>query len=133
MKKAIVFCLLIFALYSCTKYKGIWEDNIHLSTKNAEFSALGDSIIITTKGSWWWISNISVIAVDTSFFYNFKDVNMQADYYVIKQDCFYVEHRDNHTLFIKIAPNPYNVKRIIGVGFEAGDYFDGVTVTQRAK
>ena len=60
-------------------------------------------------------------------------VDLQADNYIIKQDCFVVERRDKNTLFIKAEANPNNVKRIISVGLEAGDYFDRVTVTQKAK
>ena len=35
--------------------------------------------------------------------------------------------------FIKVEANPNNVKRIITVGLEAGDYFDRVTVTQKSN
>ena len=119
----------ILAINSCSKKKiGNWDDNIKLSTKSAEFSASGDSIIIKTGGSWWWISDISV---DSSWYYGFKGVDLQADSYTIKQDCFDVEHRDKNTLFIKVAANPNKVNRIISIGLEAGDYFDRVTVTQK--
>lgn len=52
---------------------------------------------------------------------------------MIKQNCFDVEHRDSHTLFIKADANPYNIKRIIVVGLESGDYSSGVTITQKPK
>jgi hypothetical protein len=133
MKKALSFSLhvfIIFVLYSCTKHRDIWEDNIHLSTKAVEFSASGDSVIIKTGGIWWWVSDISV---DGKWYYAFNDVNIQTDSYTIKQDCFEVERRDKNSLFIKIDANTSNVKRIITVGFEAGDYFDRVTITQKSK
>jgi len=133
MKKLITFCLLIIliiALYSCGKPKGLWDDNIHLATKTAVFSASGDSITIKTGGDWWWISDISV---DDKWYSHFIEVNVQVDRYTIKQDCFEVEHRDKNTLFIKVTANPNNVKRIVTVGLEAGDYFDRVTITQNPK
>ena len=133
MKKSLTYYLLIIlivALYSCSKPKGLWDDNIHLSTKTAEFSASGDSITIKTVGNWWWVSDISV---DTTWYYRFTDIDLQADSYTIKQDCFDVQHRDKNTLFIKVTANHNNVKRIITVGLEAGDYFDRVTITQKPK
>jgi hypothetical protein len=133
MKRTLSLNLLIisfFTLCSCIDYIGKWDDNIHLSAKTAEFSASGDSVIIKTGGSSWWISDISV---DTVCFYGFKDVNLLSDNYSIKQDCFVVERRDKNTLFIKAEANPLNVKRIITVGLEAGDYFDRVTITQKPK
>jgi hypothetical protein len=60
-------------------------------------------------------------------------VNLESDHYSIKQACFNVKRIDSHTLFIKVEANPKNVKRIITVGLQAGDYFDGVTITQLAK
>jgi hypothetical protein len=109
---------------------GKWDDNIHLSAKEFTFSASGDSAIIKTEGTFWWISDISV---DTTYYYGFTDVNMMTDKYSIKKDCFLVERRDKNTLFVRVDSNPLNVKRIITVGFEAGDYFDRVTVTQKSN
>jgi len=125
-----LFIILVITFYSCSDDKGKWSDNIHLSVKAVEFSAFGDSTIIKTEGSSWWISDVSV---DTSYYYNFHGVDLLADNYIIKQDCFVIEKRDKNTLFIKTAANPLNVKRIITVGFEAGDYFDRVTITQKSK
>ena len=135
-KNAFFFIVLVFILCSCSKKEinwGAWSDNIKLSTKKAEFNALGDSITITTKGIGWWISAVAVTSVDTLIFFNFSGINMMATNYVIKQNCFDVEHRDNHTLFIKVDANPYNVKRIIEVGLQAGDYGTGVTIAQKSK
>jgi hypothetical protein len=130
VKRLLYFNLLIIAviaLNSCIKPKGIWDDNIHLSTRSVKFSSAGDSSIIKTKGTTWWVSDVSV---DSTWFYNFPGINPESDNYKIKQDCFTVERRDKNTLFIKVDPNPLSVKRIITVGLEAGDYFDRVTVTQ---
>jgi hypothetical protein len=133
MKGKILLSLIVIltsTLYSCTKPKGIWDDNIHLSTKTAEFSASGDSVIIKTVGSSWWISDISVQGV---WYFSFPGVNLQADSYSIKQDCLTIEHRDKNTLFIKAEANPDTVKRIITVGLSAGDYHDRVIITQKSN
>ena len=132
MKSAVRFSLvfIIMILVSCIKPLGIWDDNIHLATKTAEFSALGDSVTIKTGGNWWWISDISV---DGKWYYGFTGIDLQADSYSVKQDCFEVKRLDKNTLFIRVDANPINLKRIITVGVEAGDYFDRVTITQMPK
>ena len=124
--------IIIFAvtLFSCSRIVGIWDDCIHLSTKTVEFKATGDSVTIKTEGSWWWITGISV---DGKGYGGFVGVDLHADNYKIKQDCFVVERHDKNTLFIKVEANPNNVKRIITVGLEAGDYFDKVTITQKSN
>ena len=122
--------ILIITLCSCIKPKGIWEDNINLSVKTVEFSALSDSVVISTLGTSWYVSDVSV---DNAWFYDFRDVNLQADSYVIKQDCFIVERRNKNKLFIKLEANPGNIQRIITVGVVAGDYGDRVTIIQKAK
>ena len=134
MKKILILSFFIISavtLYSCINILeiGKWDDNIHLSAKAVTFNASGDSAIIKTGGTSWWISGISV---DTTYYYGFNDVNMLADKYSIKKDCFLVERRDKNTLFVRVDANPLNVIRTIIVGFEAGDYFDRVTITQKA-
>jgi hypothetical protein len=120
----IILCIL--SLSSC----GGWRDNIKLSRKSAEFSAAGDSIIITTKGDTWWLSSVSV---DTANYYSFLGINVLSSSYTVKQDCFTIEKRDKTTLFIKLLENPLSVNRIVKVWLEAGDYFDSVKITQKAK
>jgi hypothetical protein len=133
MKKISGFNLLILwitlLLPSCIIKDGNWKDNIKLSVKTVEFQAQADSVIITSKGDWWWICGISV---NDNHFYGFG-IYPDSDNYTIKQDCFIVERRDKHTLFIRLDENPLNVSRIVTVELEAGDYFDRVTITQKAK
>jgi hypothetical protein len=133
MKRILYINLLIISVitfYSCIDYIGKWHDNIHLSAKEVEFNAAGDSVIIRTGGSSWWLTDVSV---DTTCYYSFPGVDLLSANYIIKKDCFVIERRDKQTLFIKAEANPANVKRIITVGFEAGDYFDRVTITQKSN
>ena len=128
---AIIFAI---TLFSCSKgnqrLDGDWDDNIHLSAKTVELKATSDSVTIKTEGSWWWVCDISV---DSKSYYGFERDYLQADYYKIKEDYVVVEKRDKNTLFVYVEANPNNVKRIISVGLQAGDYFDRVTITQKPK
>ena len=127
MKKALIFILLVFSITLILSSCGGWRDNIKLSTKSAEFSANGDSILITTKGNSWWLTEITV---DYNKFYNFDGIDVHADSYVVKQDCFVFQRRDKNTIFIKLEPNSNSFKRTVIFELEAGDYFDKVTITQ---
>ncbi|MBK9388769.1 MAG: hypothetical protein IPN68_00770 [Bacteroidetes bacterium] len=125
----IMFLVSAMLLTSCIIKDGAWKDNIKLSARSVEFNAQADSVIITTKGEWWWVCSISV---DSNFFSGFT-INPDSENYKIEQDCFVVERSDKHTLFIRLDENPVNTVRIVRVGLEAGDYFDTVTITQKAK
>ncbi|MFB6317061.1 hypothetical protein [Saccharicrinis sp. FJH54] len=127
----IIFVMTVL-IAACTEREpiGKWDDIIKLSTKSLNFSSNGDSATITTEGTWWWITDV---AVDTAWFYNF-DVNQESlTEYVIQDSCFYLERKDAKNLFIRIDPNPTDLSRIIRIGLEAGDYFDGITITQNGK
>jgi len=106
---------------------GRWSDNIKLSTKSAIFNSNGDSIIVTTGGDWWWLTDV---AVDARKYSNFGDVDVFADSYLVKLDCFIFERRDKNTIFIKLDPNLTGLKRTITFYLQAGDYFDRITIIQ---
>jgi hypothetical protein len=133
MKKVSVLklgtLLIAVMLFSCTQKKdGLWDDNIQLSTKTAEFNAIGYSIIITTKGNWWWIVEISL---DDSTKLDFEGINILSDQYKIISNSYVVERRNSNTLFVSLQANPKKTLRVLKIFLEAGDYFDGVTITQK--
>ena len=53
--------------------------------------------------------------------------------YSIQMDDIIFERVDKKTIFIKAGENPLERDRIISVSLEAGDYFDGITITQKSK
>lgn len=130
-KNIILYIIpLLLIMGSCGKDKiGQWDDIIQLSTKTAEFDALGDSITIKTGGDWWWVCGITV---DTTT-YDFSYVNLEADYNLIHEDCFTIQKIDNQTLFVKMDENPKAEIRKLIISLEAGDYFDYIIITQKAK
>lgn len=110
---------------------GRWDDNIKLSTKSVDFKSTLDSVIISTEGDWWWIDGVMVDNTTYSF-YGSDDIDLESEHYTIKQDCFVVERRNKHTLFVKLEANETGLERVITILFEAGDYFDRVTIRQAA-
>ncbi len=135
MQKIVILILAIFIFFSCSDKKdldGDWSDNIKLSTKNVDFTALTDSVTITTEGEGWWIEGICF--TDSTYSYNNQDdINLASDSFSIKEDAFTIERRDATTLFVKINENHSGMERIMSITFEYGDYFDHVTITQDAN
>ena len=128
MKKVLILVIAGILFNSCGK----WSDNIHLSVKNVTFGAEADSIIITTKGTSWWIDNISIN--DTTYtYYNDDSINLLGDSYMLKNDCFIVEKRDRTAIFVKLDANTTGNERYMTITFEAGDYFDYVHIKQLAE
>jgi len=109
---------------------GRWSDNIKLSTKSGTFNSSEDSIIVTTNGDWWWLTDV---AVDAMKYNNFVGVDVFADSYLVKLDCFIFERRDKNTIFIKLDPNLTGVKRTVIFYLQAGDYFDRITIIQNSE
>jgi hypothetical protein len=130
----VICSVIVFTfLTSCNDKKeivGKWDDIIKLSSKYAEFNVKTDSVIIKTEGDWWWVEGISVN--DSNYYYH-KDIDLESDFYSIKEDCFVVERQDKNTLFIKLNENLTGEDRFMRLVLEAGDYFDYVTIKQAAK
>lgn len=109
---------------------GRWSDNIKLSTKSAIFNSNGDSVIVTTGGDRWWLTDI---AVDAMKYSNFAGVDVFADCYMVELDCCIFERRDKNTIFIKMDPNLTGIKRTVIIYLQAGDYFDKITIIQDSE
>ena len=105
---------------------GQWNDSIKLSTRRADLSALNDSIIITTKGTWWWVNNISV----TGNYLVFNPIETERENFAINGDWFSIERCDNQKLIVRVDENKSAKERNIKITLEAGDYFDYIDVNQ---
>jgi len=129
----LVFIAAMIVLAACSQTKdspiGIWDDNIKLSAKTAELTAAEDSVVFSTQGTWWWVTDISV---GDSVFYRFENVDLESDQYSITVGEIVVARKNSTTLMVKVAENTSDSARIISVGLEAGDYFDRVVITQAA-
>jgi hypothetical protein len=135
MTKAIILILSIFFMLACAdKYDpdGKWDDNIKLSTKNVVLTAEEDSILITTKGNWWWIDAIT-FNDSTYQYYHREDINIELDSYSIKDDGFLIERRNKNALFVKLNENKSGGVRVMRISLQAGNYFDAITIKQAAN
>jgi len=124
MKNLIKLCffLLLVVQLSC----GLHGDNIHLSEKEFVFKAEGDSAVVTTKGTHWYIVELKI---DSARYSDFP-LYFNEESYTIEKDDLLVERRNLNTLFIKTAPNPFHQKRDFEIVLESGDYFDYINISQ---
>uniref|UniRef100_UPI00321666ED hypothetical protein n=1 Tax=uncultured Draconibacterium sp. TaxID=1573823 RepID=UPI00321666ED len=133
--KVTLLIIAILSTISCSDKDdpiGLWDDNIQLSKKDVVFTSKTDSVTITTKGSWWWIDNIS-FQDSTYSYYGRDDINLESGSYYITEDDFIVERRDKNTLFIKLNQNNTGKKRNMDITVEAGNYFDHIFIEQAAE
>lgn len=128
----LILIALISTAASCiekVQTAGQWNDSIKLSTRKADLSASNDSIIITTKGSWWWVNDISV----NGNYLVFNPLETERENFAINGDWFSIERYDNQKLIVRVDENKSNQRRNIKITLEAGDYFDYIDVTQTGR
>lgn len=117
-------------LFSCSdsNQDGDWDDNIELSQKEVQFTASENSILITTKKEGWWISGVYLNGNS-----NFEQTETADGRFLIIEDEFVVERTNSKELYIEMAENTTDSERILIIGLQNGNYFDGVRITQSAK
>ncbi len=120
--------VILLSIVSCSESRliGDWDDIIQLSQKKVEFTAARDSIIITTKGKWWWIYDVSLNGKHL----NIEDINTTKEKFIINQKKIRIERKDTTEIHIEMTENTTKTERVLEIGLEAGDYFDYIRVIQ---
>lgn len=128
--KKIFLLLILLSSIACSNETliGKWEDIIKLSQKKVFFDANENTITITTEGEWWWINAISL----NNTYIDFSEIDTTLDNYSIVKPEFTFERIDATIIKIKMSENLAETERILRISIEAGDYFDGIVVTQSA-
>lgn len=127
-----IILLVVLTFLSCSKKNeqqsiGKWDDNIKLSQKKVEFSNKKSSVKITTKGKWWWIDNLQFNGRDIEF--DREKTNLEN--FIIEKTEFKIERKNSQEIYINMNENKTNKDRTLIISLEAGDYFDGIKVTQK--
>jgi len=130
--KLIGIFLILVSNLSCSNSDspiGKWDDNIKLSQKEAQFSADNESIVITTEGKSWWVNGISLNGISI----NISGIDTSAKNFVIDETEFRIERKNTTEIHIEMKKNQTSSERVLIIGLEAGDYFDGIKITQLAN
>jgi len=131
--KLIGIVIILISSFSCSNLDrpdGDWDDNIILSQKEAKLTAENDSIVITTEGKWWWIVNISLNGKSN---FDFRGIDTTAKNFIIDETEFKIERKNTTEIHIEMTKNQTGSERVLIIGLEAGDYFDGIVITQSAN
>ena len=128
MNKNIILLLIIFLNLSCSDSKdGDWDDNIKLSQKEFKFNSLENSATIRTESSSWWISGIFFKDGET---FDLSNIDTTSENFTITESDFTLERLNGKEIFIKLFKNTTGSERTFTVGLQAGNYLDGITITQ---
>lgn len=125
----IVLILSVF-LFSCSDSGevGNWDDNIKLSQKEVQFTSAENSVVITTGQDGWWLLDVSLDG-NTDF-----EVTENPDgLFLLEENEFIVERRSPKEIYIEMSANTTSTERILQIGLQNGNYFDGIRITQAAK
>ena len=131
--KLIGIVIILISSFSCSnsdRPDGDWDDNIKLSQKEAKLTAENDSIVITTEGEWWWIHNISLNGESN---FDLSEIDTNAKNFIVDETEFKIERKNTTEIHIEMTKNQTGSERVLIIGLEAGDYFDGIVITQSAN
>ena len=125
----ILISVMILLLVSCKKEKpiGKWKDNIKLSQKAATLNANLNSITINTESTSWWLNNIMLNKVDVDL----STVKKTDKNFVVNHADFKVERINGNTIVITMNRNTTGFDRLLTIGLQNGNYFDGIAITQQ--
>lgn len=139
-------------LASCetTRKEGDWDDIIKLSADNVEFDGSGGTVDVATQGDWWWITEY--VEIDGEAFYaNVDGSDVTAEYGKIKgwdnpnvaydpgadleikkmEGPWFTVTKGTYTnLTVDVDPNTSGSARSVRLHFQAGNYFDSITINQ---
>ncbi len=131
IKTYFISAFIFILANSCAKTEitGLWDDIIKLSQKEVEVPAEKNSVLITTQGEWWWISDITFndTLIDKG------NIDTTQDNFIIEHPEFSIERRNKTEIYIRMNENTSESPRILNIWLEAGDYFDSIKITQQAK
>lgn len=123
-----IISVLFWSLISCNPKEqpiGLWDDNIKLSTKEVTIGSKATSLVITTKGTWWWLNNIKLNEKS----YEIDKINTSKEF-IIEETAFKIERKNATEIHIFMSENKTDSKRILTVSLQAGNYFDWFKVIQ---
>lgn len=124
----LVILLVGFCTISCKKNRidGDWDDNIKLSQKIVNFDSEESSIIITTKSTNWWLNDISINGKSMDI----TNIEVGAKNFVVNNLDFQIERKEGNKITISLTRNNSNSERILQIGLQNGNYFDGIKIVQ---
>lgn len=125
--KSILYTVLLATFFFISCEKGIWKDNIKLSTKSLVFNSSQNLATITTESTFWWLNQISFNGNNVDL----GDLDKVSKNFIVTEPDFTVERKeDGKKIVVTMNPNTTNAERKLLISLQSGDYFEGISVTQ---
>ena len=125
-----ILFLSVLSCESADQPDGKWDDNIKLSTKEVNFTAEPNSVVINTEGTFWWISEIGL---NNDWDYDLSGIDTTQDSFLIEEPEFTIERRNAREIYISMVENQSVDERTLTIGLQAGNYFDGIQIIQAGR
>lgn len=116
-------------IFSCSDPVGFQDKTINLSQDMVSFNSSADSIKITTEGTSWWISNVSL----NNTLVDIDDVNTTDATFEIIQNEFTIIRQSTMELFITMTENPNSQQRVLDIFLSEGNTGDLLTIEQAGQ
>lgn len=123
----VLFCVFSLALVSCNNEQdGKSGDNIKLSQRDVNFTSASNSVAITTKYGGWWLNEIALNKESIDL----TNVDKISNSFTVTNSEFEVKRKDANTILITMNKNSTGTERILMVGIQRRNYYDGIKITQ---
>ncbi|SHL85838.1 hypothetical protein [Flavobacterium chilense] len=123
----VLFCVFSLALVSCNNEQdGKSGDNIKLSQRDVNFTSASNSVAITTKYGGWWLNEIALNKESVDL----TNVDKISNSFTVTNSEFEVKRKDANTILITMNKNSTGTERILKVGIQRRNYYDGIKITQ---
>ena len=124
-----IISILFLSFMSCNSEEsdGKWDDNIKLSEKEVNLTSESNSVIITTKGNWWWVNGIGL---NDNWSYDISGIDTTKENFLIEEPEFTIERKNTNEIHISMTENQSATDRTLTIGLQAGNYFDGIKIIQ---
>lgn len=83
-------------------------------------------IQISTEGESWWVNELSL----NGKLLNIDGIDTTKENFIIEETNFSVERKNAKEIHISLKENQTELKRVLLVGLQAGNYFETIRITQ---
>ena len=139
MKNIIYLCILsiLIATNACSR-SGFGTETVGPSLRSYNFGAEGGSVTITTRGTFWWISEWDFRTYGSTTFVEFTRGRLPSGIRIeevvkVKSDWFEVTKETARKLRIEVQSNETGEQRLFRILLDQGNVGVFVTITQAAK
>ena len=130
LKRVIFILCLSGMIIACTNDDvGFGKDTIKLSEKEVQVPASQSSYLITTQGTFWWISELYLAGNEIDY----SSVDTSGENFLIDNPEFSIERENSTQITIQLSTNTTGAQRELLIYLQAGNFADRIRVLQSGQ